>query len=369
MIKGLSLIFYSLVSHFLILQSFSPPTIFESRKTAPDILNSSLSIADLTKDKIEIENSSQEIDVRNAHAMTYDSRRGRVIVFGGADASKVREDTWEWSGRGWTQLSVAGPGPRTFPAMAYDSIRDRIVLFGGNRVLFGNTSDDNVFLADTWEWDGRKWFRIDVSGPRPRAEAAVAFDNNRGRVVLFGGYNRTDKGIQRLGDLWEWDGKKWIEVKVVGPSPRNGAALVYDRQRKKIVLFGGRTQDGVSGETWEWDGVRWIENRLASTEGRFNCVVAYDEVRRRVVRFAGRFGGKAVGDTWGYDGKEWRLLSSTGPVARNHTAMVYDSRRKKIFLFGGHDGPLVFGDSWEWDGTNWLKREDREAKTRVENGH
>lgn len=39
-----------------------------------------------------------QIGVRNAHAMTYDSSRGRVVLFGGADASKVCGDTWEWDG-------------------------------------------------------------------------------------------------------------------------------------------------------------------------------------------------------------------------------------------------------------------------------
>ena len=101
-----------------------------------------------------------QIGVRNAHAMAYDSDRGRVILFGGADESKVRGDTWEWDGRRWKLLSSAGPGPRTFPAMGYDPLRKRVVLFGGNRVLFGRNPDENRFLNDTWEWDGHNWAQI-----------------------------------------------------------------------------------------------------------------------------------------------------------------------------------------------------------------
>src|SRR5262249_54741256 len=71
------------------------------------------------------------IGVRNAHALAYDSDRHRVILFGGADESKVCGDMWEWAGNRWTQVSQAGPGPRTFPAMAYDSRRKKVVLFGG----------------------------------------------------------------------------------------------------------------------------------------------------------------------------------------------------------------------------------------------
>lgn len=314
------------------------------------------------------------IGVRNAHAMVYDSGRGRVVLFGGADAVKVCGDTWEWEGKRWTLVSHAGPEPRTFPAIAYDSLRKRVVLFGGNRVLFGKNPDENRYLDDTWEWDGRRWVQLKVAGPPPRAEAAMAFDSRRGRVVLFGGYNRSGEGRKRLGDTWEWDGKRWIQIKVMGPTPRNGAAQVYDRVRGKIILFGGSTEAAVSGETWEWDGKQWVENRAALTEGRFNCVLAYDDARQKVIRFGGRYGGKPFGDTWEYDGQGWKQVSSSGPTARNHTAMVYDSRRKKMVLFGGHDFGLqdevnIFGDTWEWDGDKWVQQEAGEARKRVDNGH
>lgn len=154
---------------------------------------------------------SPQIDVRNAHAIAYDSDRGRVVLFGGANASKVRGDTWEWDGRRWSPVSQAGPGPRTFPAMTYDSVRKKVVPFGGNRVLFGRTPEENRFLDDTWEWDGRRWAQIPAAGPAPRAEAAMAFDGRPGRVVLFGGYNGVGEARRRLEDTWEWDGDKWVQ--------------------------------------------------------------------------------------------------------------------------------------------------------------
>jgi hypothetical protein len=312
--------------------------------------------------------------VRNAHAMAYDSRRGRAILFGGADESKVCGDTWAWDGKRWISVSHTGPEPRTFPSLAYDSIRKKVVLFGGNRVLFGSNPDENRFLNDTWEWDGQRWTQIQAAGPSPRAEAAIAFDSRRGRVVLFGGHNRAGERGNRLADTWEWDGKRWTEIKVTGPSPRNSAAMVYDSGRGKIVLFGGSTRESVSGETWEWDGKQWTENRAALTEGRFNCVMAYDSARRKTIRFGGRYAGKPVGDTWAYDGKAWQQVSSTGPTARNHTAMVYDSKRLKVILFGGHDfgtsdAVNIFGDTWEWNGKKWLFKQTGEIKKRVDNGH
>jgi hypothetical protein len=307
-----------------------------------------------------------ELGVRNGHAMTYDSNRRKVVLYGGADAVQVCSDTWEWDGSCWNRVSVTGPGPRTFAALAYDSVRKRVVLFGGNRVLFGKTEEDNRLLGDTWEWDGQQWLEIKAPGPLPRAETAIVFDRKRGRVLLFGGYNRSGSKLNRLGDTWEWDGVSWNEVKVLGPSPRSGAARTWDDGRGKVVLFGGQNS---SSETWEWDGKRWVENRAAITEGRFNAVMAYARSRRRVIRFGGVYRGQRVGDTWEYDGRRWQRIEVAGPAARNHAAMVYDEARQRIVLFGGHDGDSVFGDTWEWDGRQWAQVNFVEARRRVENGH
>jgi hypothetical protein len=327
------------------------------------------------------------IGVRNAHAMVYDGAHERVVLYGGADAAAVRVETWEWDGARWWRAagdgtqSAAGaggsPGPRTFPAMAYDSRHQRVVLFGGNRVLFGRSAAENVFLSDTWEWDGRTWVRIEAAGPPARAEAAMAFDARRGRVVLFGGHSGTGASRRRLGDTWEYDGRRWVEAKVAGasPSPRNGAAVAYDSARGVVVLFGGSTEAGVSGETWEWDGKSWRENRAAATEGRFNAAMAYAAAWRKVVRFGGRFAGKTFGDTWEYDGASWKAVAAAGPRARNHAAMAYDAKRRRIVLFGGHalgsgdEAADVFGDTWEWDGATWTEPAPGEVLPRVANGH
>ena len=302
--------------------------------------------------------------------MAYDVRRERVVLFGGADAAAVRGDTWEWNGTAWTRLSASGPPPRTFPAMAYDARRGRILLFGGNRVLFGSDPPaDGTFLGDTWEWDGRRWTRVEAPGPPARAEAAMAYDTARGRVVLFGGYDRADGKIRRLGDTWEWDGTRWRSVSVAGPSPRNGAAEVFDPRRGAVVLVGGRAEAGTSAETWAFDGARWSDGLPASPQGIFNCALAYDEARSRVVRFGGYRGKERVGETWELDGASWSRVGSTGPAPRNHAAMAYDAKRRRTVLFGGHDGERVFADTWEWDGTRWLLRETAAPQPHVDNGH
>lgn len=310
--------------------------------------------------------AADSLTVRNAHAMAYDSDRAKVILFGGADEKQVLGDLWEWDGKIWHRVSANGPAPRTFPAMAYDRARRCVVLFGGNRVLFGAESDTATFLDDMWEWNGARWREIKTAMPLARAEAGMAYDRDRQRLVLFGGYRIVDGKMLRLGDTWEWDGKIWKQVSTSGPLPRNGAAMTYDPIRRQVFLFGG---SGASGETWKWNGKNWHEIKPSVSDGRFNSTMAFDEARQQVFRFGGWNGKTRLGDTWTFDGTQWQQRHVVGPEPRNHSAMVYDAKRQRLVLFGGHDGEKVFGDTWEWDGSKWSRAAFQEPRGRVDNGH
>jgi hypothetical protein len=305
------------------------------------------------------------IGVRNAHGLVYHGARASTVLYGGADESRVRGDTWEWDGVSWRFVTAEGPPPRTFPAMAYDAARERIVLFGGNAVLFGSAPDPATFFSDTWLFESGRWRELTTPGPGARAEAAMAYDEARDRVVLFGGYRLDDEAeTTRLGDTWEWDGSSWREVRVVGPSARNGASLAYSPAHRGVILFGG---NGPSAETWRFDGTAW-EPLEPAPEGRFNAATAFDGTNGCVLRFGGWNGSEREGDTWLFAGS-WRRLEVTGPPPRNHAAMAFDAPRRRLVLFGGHDGEMVFGDTWEWNGERWSLALAGEASKRVENGH
>ena len=310
--------------------------------------------------------AAETLSVRNGHALAYHAERGRVVLFGGADEKRVRGDLWEWDGATWRELSPAGPPARTFPALAYDRARKRLVLFGGNRVLFGKGAERDTFLDDMWEWSEGGWQQVEAATPPPRAEASMAYDAARRRLVLFGGYRGAGPARVRLGDTWEWDGRRWEEKHpAVAPSPRNGAAMSYDADRRRVVLFGG---NGPSGETWEWDGVAW--RRIdAPTPGRFNSAVAYQGRPRALLRFGGWNGQAREGDTWRYERGRWQRLDVPGPEPRNHASMAHDERRRVMVLFGGHDGERVFGDTWEWRRGRWSRVAFEPPRTRLDNGH
>jgi hypothetical protein len=145
---------------------------------------------------------------RQAHAMVYDERRGVTVLFGGMGSRAANGpppmlgDLWEFDGNAWTQVNATGPSPRNSPGMAYDSKRGRVILFGG--------ADSGGFKGDTWSWDGAVWRKLAETGPDPRGMGYLAYDKRRDRVVLFGGRKGWPNGD--LNDSWEWDGSAWRRV-------------------------------------------------------------------------------------------------------------------------------------------------------------
>ncbi len=79
--------------------------------------------------------------------------------------------------------------------MIYDEVRRLTVLYGGR-------AGEELF-SDLWEWDGMEWRQRQVEGIQPlRFEHAMAYDSDRQRIVLFGGWGEHNA---RLGDTWEFD--------------------------------------------------------------------------------------------------------------------------------------------------------------------
>ena len=190
----------------------------------------------------------------------YDSRRNRFVAFGGSGGrGQVNGDTWEFDGAAWSKVVPAGsgaPDARQVHAMVFDEKRGRTVVFGGMGVATPPTPP--APKGDPWEFDGHAWTRIDApNGPSPRHSPGATYDSKRNRVLIFGGFGANGM----LGDLWSWDGTAWsklADASPAGPEPRGMGYIAYDRKRDRVVLFGGRKGwPNDVNDTWEWDGERW----------------------------------------------------------------------------------------------------------------
>jgi hypothetical protein len=181
-------------------------------------------------------------------SLASDTRRGRVVLFGGWHTAGlgILGDTWEWDGVDWTQQAPArSPSARRWPAMAFDAQDGVTVLFGGLDASVTN-------VADTWIWNGVDWTqRPTPASPTVRSEHTMVA--TRGRAIVFGG-NGGNLFSLRRGDTWEHDGGTWILTASTGPSARVRHGMVHDVARGNSVLFGGSVSGPSTflalGETW-----------------------------------------------------------------------------------------------------------------------
>lgn len=186
---------------------------------------------------------------RVGHAMIYDNKRKRHLLFGGKSGAQFFNDMWEWNGSHWTQISLSNaPSARWGHMMVYDVTRDRIVLFGG--------SNSTEFFNDTWEWDGRTWAEVNqrTNSIRPsvRHFGAMVYNSDLHLSILFGGGRRNPP---QSSDTWIWNGQNWKSLETVHrPPARDSMAMAYDEENHRVVMNGGfsiNNSNSYMPDTWE----------------------------------------------------------------------------------------------------------------------
>jgi hypothetical protein len=134
--------------------------------------------------------------------------------------------------------------------------------------------------------------------------------------------------------------------------------MFYDPSTSRVILFGGRNDNGRFNDTWAFDAAANIWTRLRPSGGpppaRASVSLARDTDSGKAVLFGGEGdGAKALRDTWAYDprGDNWVKLEPAGsiPAARVGHSMVFDPRSGKVIMFGGSEGASIFGDTWTYD--------------------
>ncbi len=275
--------------------------------------------------------------------MAFDNKRQRLVLY---EAALSKGNTWEFDGRQWTLVAHADHGPtprRKGTALAYDEARGKVVLFGGLK-------EADWYLDDIWEWDGKAWQMVPPEGNSPprRAYHAMAYNSHRQRIMLYGGKNNAGK----LNDAWEWDGLRWIELRpTFVADARSEHAMAYDASRKKMVVFGGKGK-GEPGPTlssvMEWDGQSWHWPEVKGPAARWGSSMVYDSAHSRILVFGGmrvhwvtnlKVWYYVTQDLWALDGQGWKEIKIEGdlPPARQNCAAAYDSIRKKMMIFGGEN--------------------------------
>jgi hypothetical protein len=169
----------------------------------------------------------------------------RAFWFGGQSSeTPYSSGLFAWSGGCWQELATDGPAPRTLAALTtLDG--HTLTLFGG----FGPREDLGLasgVWGDTWSWDGQTWNQL-VPPVSPAARQAHTLTRvSADRAFLIGGA----RNQAPLADVWQWNGETWRDVRPAGNELQLPAralhSAAYDEARGRAVVFGGQ---GL-GDTW-----------------------------------------------------------------------------------------------------------------------
>jgi hypothetical protein len=277
---------------------------------------------------------------RSRHGLVHDRNAGATILFGGVVYGvgwHLQSDTWELKGGHWLPVEVSrSPPARHRGAMVFDE-------WHGFSLLFGGQDQRNGILGDTWIYESNHWrqSRSWWKRPEPRCGHALAYDEEAGQAVLFGGIGRH---LQSLGDTWVFDGASWGPV--LGPQPpaRRYAAFAYAPDLRGCVMHGGSVDDaGVEqfGDAWLFRERAWT--RLPpefETDVRDDHGLAYHRAAKTLVMLDGLHGSRGVlaASSAGWD------RVSCEPLHPRHqcSPLAWDFGLDGLVLHGGelyHGGP------------------------------
>lgn len=281
---------------------------------------------------------------RQSAGATLDSRRNRLIVFGGRNTAGRVRDTWAlpfadpWTAR---RLDTGTPPPgMEWPTCAYDPRRDAFVVYGG----YDGSEVDSIWVLPLNTADG--WQRPAVAGTRPSARFATqsVVDPVRDRLVVFGGSDHFSQSFGDVSTLSLAD-FTWSAVTTQGAPPpaRFGGLAVYDPRRDRMIVFGGQIGSTYLNDVWALSlaDFTWTPIVPSGTApaGRIRPWGAYDPVRDRLMIGSGQ-SSSAYADTWALQlspSPAWIALTPAGltPGARTEAASGYDPVRDRIVIHSG----------------------------------
>ena len=295
----------------------------------------------------------------------------QAIMFGGRSEGlfgilRYYNDLWafDYSTQDWKPIITSRcPSGRLSPGMVYDPVHHQLIVFGGY--------DGHKRLGDTWRYiiSENLWEEITpVVSPPARSDLGMAYDDENGVVILFGGMCQENQRAL-CDDTWIFkpDTNTWEEMQPPSsPLVSYGHALLMDPVHKQAILWGGHQQSitkdgqitsaGYQNQLWRYsfNENRWQElHHVVKPTARYWGQAAYDSLSQLLVIFGGRNSLGYLNDTWLYDlqGDTWKqVVSESAPTARVKAAMTYDPIHDVIILFGGRKEDFTdLQDTWFFD--------------------
>jgi hypothetical protein len=134
--------------------------------------------------------------------MAYASKTGEVYVYAGNNSDVMdMSDLWSYNvtTNQWTSvLAQNSPSARRDVAMTYDSKRNALVIFGGDQGLDNRLSELWLYHIGTSTWEKL----VTMDGPSGRYFSEMVYDPTNDRYIVYGG--NTNPGVWKC-DTWAYD--------------------------------------------------------------------------------------------------------------------------------------------------------------------
>ncbi|NIR48900.1 hypothetical protein GWO43_10725 [candidate division KSB1 bacterium] len=138
--------------------------------------------------------------------MAYHKQADKAILYGGLWINGQYADLWEWSDGKWN--SRGGPYDNSsldHHAMVYDEKLERVIMFGGKNYRYQVQQNTLTVVGD-------KVIVLSRDGPSGRHSIGLAYDSQHRYGYLYGGKEYQGDNQVALGDFWKWDGEKWEKI-------------------------------------------------------------------------------------------------------------------------------------------------------------
>jgi N-acetylneuraminic acid mutarotase len=244
---------------------------------------------------------------RHSAVMVYDSADEVIILFGGYNGIAVANDLWIFDCKTemWSECTqeISPPG-RMSHAMVYDNKNDKVIVFSG----YGSSGPNE---CDIWTYDypTNTWQEMSpIESPQARYGAGFVYDEADERMLLFGG-NDNPSGSTYLSDTWRYDyaTDTWNELESTShPQALKWSCMTYDSINQKAILFGGGSAAfQTTNETWIYDSItnEWVNRNPDDVPpSREAFGFAYDSTNEKGILFGGINGNREfLNDTWAYN--------------------------------------------------------------------
>ena len=295
-------------------------------------------------------------------SLTFDSRTSSLVLFGGQMSTVAlprRKAATLTTGEAptWSLLGSTEPTDLFSPQLILDP--------SGRQLLVGMGRNGRM---PVWSLEARGasgWSEIGPEpappslSPRLRNEEGLIADPGRNRLVMFGGIAFSPVGDcpylcpGALNDVWAFDlgdHPRWYPISPVGEGPsRRGAAItIYDRERDRMVVVGGRSYQANIGADSVWalsfsDVPRWSLIHAGGPSPQYTQATwgAYDTARGRVLLISWSWPRPEL---WALELREPLHWVNLGPTALPPSLLLYDAAHDEVLdLVPGPLPPSVGG--------------------------